>query len=115
VDKMRENYTPDQLRQFEEVAQAVGPDEIDEIQRLWPPLLEEIRANRHLDPTSADARALADRWNDLTERTLAGYRSKPELMAAIAQNYQAGRFEGVEGAPSAEDSAFIQRVNAART
>ena len=114
MDKMREYYTPEQLKQFEDVGREVGRDEIDAIQRLWPPLLAEIRANRHLDPASAEARALADRWNELTERTMAGYRSRPELMAAIAQNYQTGRFEGVEGAPSAEDFAFIQRVNEAR-
>jgi DNA-binding transcriptional MerR regulator len=114
MDKMREYYTPEQLKQFEEVGREVGQAEIDEIQRQWPPLLQEIRANRHLDPTSVEARALADRWNALTERTMAGYQRKPELMAAIAQNYQAGRFEGAEGAPSAEDFAFIQRVNEAR-
>jgi DNA-binding transcriptional MerR regulator len=114
MDKMREYYTPGQLKQFEEVGRQVGQDEIDEIQRLWPPLLQEIRANQHLDPASAEARALADRWNELTRRTMAGYQSKPELLAAIGQNYQAGRFEGVEGAPSAEDFAFIQRVNEAR-
>ena len=115
MDKMREYYTPEQLKQFEEVGREVGQDEIDEIQRLWPPLFAEIRANRHLDPASAEARALADRWNALTERTMAGYRSRPELVTAIAQNYQSGRFEGVEGAPSAEDFAFVRRVNEART
>lgn len=102
------------MKQFEEVGREVGRGEIEEIQRLWRPLLAEIRANRHLDPSSAEARALADRWNALTERTMAGYRSRPELMNAIGQNYQSGRFEGMEGAPSAGDFDFIKRVKEAR-
>jgi DNA-binding transcriptional MerR regulator len=114
MERMREYYTPDQLKQFEEVGREVGQDEIEEIQRLWPPLLAEVRANRHLEPTSAEAQALADRWKALTERTMAGYRSRPELMTAIGQNYQSGRFEGMEGVPSAEDFAFIRRVNEGR-
>jgi len=112
---MREHYTPEQLEQFKEVGTRTTPEEIEAIQRAWPGLLAEVRANRDLDPASAKARALAERWEALLERTMAPYRANPELVQAIGRNYQAGRFEGMEGAPGAEDFAFIERVKRART
>lgn len=111
---MSDYYTPEQMKQFEQVATQVSPEERQAIERQWLELIPEIRANRHLDPASTEARALADRWNALNEATMAGYRQYPELMAAICDNYRQNRFEDVAGTPSPEDFAFIASVNAAR-
>ena len=111
---MDARYTPEQMKQFAELAKEVSPEERQAIEQQWLELIPEIRANRHLDPASAEARALADRWNDLTEATLAGFRQHPELMEAIGENYRQNRFADVEGTPSPEDFAFIAKVNAAR-
>ena len=107
-------YTPEQLKQFEEVGKLVGPEEIRAIEEAWTALLAEVRANRDLDPASPEAQALAQRWEELTERTMRGYQGFPELKQAIGDNYQQGRFEGHAQAPQAADFAFIERAKAAR-
>jgi hypothetical protein len=102
------------MKQFEEVAKRVGPDEIRAVEEAWTALLSEIRANREIDPASPQAQALAQRWDELLERTMRGYQAFPEVKQAIADNYQQGRFEGDNRAPQASDFAFIERVKAAR-
>lgn len=113
MDKMRAYYTPEQMRQFAELGQEISPEEIQAIEQDWTVLLAEVRANRHLDPASAEARALAARWDELTERTAAHYRSKPELSQAIAENYRQNRFAGDDRVPQPDDFAFIARVKEA--
>jgi DNA-binding transcriptional MerR regulator len=114
MERIRSYYTPEQLKQFEEVGAKVGAEEIREIEQLWTALLADVRANRDLDPASVAARALADRWSALTERTMRGYQDHPELMQAIGEHNRQRRFEDVPQAPQAEDFAFIARVNEAR-
>jgi DNA-binding transcriptional MerR regulator len=107
-------YTPEQMKQFEEVGKQVGPDEIRAVKEAWTVLLAEVRANRDLDPASPEAQALGRRWEELTERTMRGYQGFPELKQAIADNYKQGQFEGHDGAPQAGDFAFIERIKAVR-
>jgi|SRR5947209_615058 len=112
---MMENlYTPEQMKQFDEIGKQVGPDEIRAVEDAWTVLLAEVRAKRDLDPASPEAQALVERWEELTARTMAGYQAHPELKQAIADNYKQGRFEGVDRAPQAADFAFIERAKAAR-
>ena len=108
-------YTPEQYKQFEEIAKQVGPEEIRAVEQGWTALLSEVRANRDLDPASPEAQALARRWDELTERTMRSYQAFPEIKQAIADNYKKGVFEGYTLAPQAADRAFIERVKAART
>ena len=107
-------YTPEQMKQFQEVGQRVGPEEIRAVEEAWTALMAEVRAHRDLDPASPQARDLARRWDELSERTMRGYQEFPELRQAIADNYQQGKFEGHAHAPQAADFAFIERVKAAR-
>jgi DNA-binding transcriptional MerR regulator len=111
---MEKLYTPEQMKQFAEAGQRVGPEEIRAVEEAWTALLAEVRANRDLDPASPAAQALARRWEELTERTMRGYQAFPELKQAIADNYKQGRFEGHAFAPQAADFAFIERAKAAR-
>jgi len=111
IDKL---YTPEQMKQFEEVGKQVGPEEIQAVQEAWTALLAEVRANRDLDPASPQAQALGQRWAELTERTMRGYQAFPELKQTISDNYKQGKFEGHALAPQAADFAFIERVKAAR-
>src|SRR5262249_924216 len=106
-------YTPEQIKQFAEIAKQVGPDEIRAVEEAWTALLAEVRANRDLDPASPAAQALARRWDELHERTMRGYQAFPEVKKAIADNYKQGRFEGHPLAPQAADFAFIEKVKAA--
>jgi DNA-binding transcriptional MerR regulator len=107
-------YTPEQMKQFEEVGKQVGPEEIRAVEEGWTALMAEVRANRDLDPASPKAQDLLKRWEELTERTMRGYQAHPELKQAIADNYKQGKFEGFERAPQAADFAFIERARAAR-
>lgn len=113
MDKMRERYTPEQMRRFAELREEIPAGEIRAIEEDWTALIEEVRANRHLHPASEQARALAARWDKLTERTAAHYRSKPDLSEAIYQNYRQNRFADEPRAPQPEDFAFIQQVKEA--
>jgi TipAS antibiotic-recognition domain len=111
IEKM---YTPEQMKQFAEVGQLVGADEIRAVEAAWTALLADVRAGRDFDPASPEAQALGQRWSELTERTMRGYQAFPELKQAIADNYKQGNFEGHAQAPQAADYAFIEKVKAAR-
>jgi DNA-binding transcriptional MerR regulator len=114
-EEMEAHYTPEQIHQFAEVGAAVPQAEITAIETAWAALLTEIRADPDHDPASDEARALADRWQELNTRTMQHYQTHPELMEAIRANYDRGAFEGNTLAPQAADFAFIERVNAARS
>jgi DNA-binding transcriptional MerR regulator len=113
ISMIEKYYTPEQMKQFEEVGKQVGPEEIRAVEEAWTALLAEVRANRDLDPASLQAQALARRWEELQERTMRGYQAFPELKQAIHDNYKQGRFEGHPQAPQAADFDFIKRVKAA--
>src|SRR5215207_6127018 len=107
-------YTPEQMKEFEEARQTTPSEEIAAVEHSWTTLLTEIRAARaaDLDPTSAEARSLADRWGELTRRTMQHFPD--DLRDAIKSNYERGAFEGDDLAPQAADFAFIECVEAAR-
>ena len=111
---MESYYTPEQMRQFEELRQQVPADEIRAAEEGWTALLADVRAGRDLDPASPEAQRLADRWDELTQAVVRGFRGNQQLLGAIAENYQRDAFRNVEGAPHAEDFAFIERIKAAR-
>src|SRR5262249_44139661 len=111
---MEKLFTPERIKEFQEAGARVGPEEIRAVEEAWTALLSEVRANRGLDPASPQAQALAQRWDELADRTMRGYQAFPGLKQAIADNYQQGRFEGHPHAPQAADFAFIERVKAAR-
>jgi DNA-binding transcriptional MerR regulator len=113
-ESMDAHYTPEQMKQFAAVGEAVGAEEIKAIQNEWTALLAEIRANYDLNPASAEAQALGARADALKERTLRGYEGFPELKEAIRANYEKGVFEGDTRALQKADSDFLERVKAAR-
>jgi DNA-binding transcriptional MerR regulator len=107
-------YTPEQMTRFEEARRATPEEEIEAIEQGWTALLAEVRAARAagLDPASAEAGALGERWAELSRRTIQHFPD--DLRDAIKANYERGAFEGYDRAPQAEDFAFIARVEAAR-
>ena len=114
-DRMNDYYAPDELaKRMGEVGKDVPVEEVGAVEAEWPRLLAEIRANYDSDPASEQARQLADRWSALLERTMRGFQGDPKIGATIAENYRQQRYAHIEGAPNAEDFAFIERVRAAR-
>ena len=69
---MESNYTPEQMKQWEQLRREFPDDERLHIEEGWTALLADVRANRHLDPASSEAGALADRWQALYRKTLSG-------------------------------------------
>lgn len=114
MDRMRNYYTPEQIKQFEDLGRSLPAEEIRAIEQGWTEVIAEVRANRDLDPAGLEARAIADRWNAMFERTRAAYADAPGLWQAIGENYGKGHFEDVPQAPNQEDFAFIEKVNKAR-
>ena len=88
--------------------------EAEAVQNGWIALLPEVRANLHLDPASDKAQELGRRWEELLARTMAGFKTIPQLGKAIEDNYKTGKFEGFVGAPQAAELAFMEQVKAAR-
>lgn len=114
-EQMSDYYSSEELAaRMQEAGKSIPAEEIATVEQAWPALLAEVRANRDLDPASAQARDLADRWAALTERTMRGFQGDPKIGATIAENYRQNRYANVEGAPTPEDFAFIQRVKDAR-
>lgn len=112
LERGEHHVTPEERkRQFEELGKQVGPDEIKAVERGWADLLAEIRAHPGLDPASAEAQALGERWDSLLQAT---FRGRTELMRDVAEGYANGEYATVEGAPTADDFAFYHRVVAAR-
>jgi len=107
-------YTPEQMTRFEEARRATPEEKIEAIEQGWTALLAEVRAARaaNLDPASAEAGSLANRWLQLSQRTIQHFPD--DLRDAIKANYERGAFEGHDLAPQAEDFAFIARIEAAR-
>ena len=73
---MEKYYTPEQMAQFEELRAETPPEEIKTAELEWASLLAEVRASRGLDPASAEAKALAARWDALQERTMAHFAAQ---------------------------------------
>ena len=107
-------YTPEQMTRFDEARRATPQEEIEAVEEGWTALLAEVHTARaaNLDPASAEAGALAERWVELSRRTIQHFPD--DLREAIKANYERGTFEGHDRAPQAEDFAFIARVEAAR-
>jgi DNA-binding transcriptional MerR regulator len=113
-EEMDAYYTPEQMTRFEEARRATPEEEIAAVEQDWTALLAEIRVAHaaDLDPASAEAGALADRWVELSRRTMRHFPD--DLRDAIKTNYERGAFEGHDRAPQAADFAFIACIEAAR-
>lgn len=111
---METYYTPEEMQKFADLRATTSEEEIAAVQDGWTALLAEVRANPDLDPASPEARALADRWDGLTARVIAGFQGEPALLDKVRENYNRGVFEGNPQAPQAADYAFIDRIRAHR-
>jgi DNA-binding transcriptional MerR regulator len=105
---MSEYYTPQQMaEQFEELSGEMPVEERARIEDEWQRLVPEVRAAYDLDPASPQARALLERWDALVNAT---FRGRDALAASVAHGYRQGQYAEIDGAPTPEDFAFLQRV-----
>src|SRR3954454_16117534 len=87
-------YTPEQLEQLSQRADALGEDGMRKAEQDWADLLAEIDAERAkgTDPGDPRMQELAGRWQALIERFTGG---DPEIAASLKQMYES---EGPERA-----------------
>ena len=108
--------SPDMAKRWEELGKQVGDETRLDVERRWADLMAEVKANLGLAPADPKARALADRWNALTEETFSHYKNNgaEDLWQQAGDRYKAGELEDHPHAPGSERFGFIARVNAAR-
>ena len=114
---MHETYdTPEQLAQLEVRREEVGEDQIAAIEREWAELSAQMKAHRDAgtDPTDPEVRALAERWRDLTERTIAGFSGgDPGITQSLGRMYEE---EGPENASRGTfDADLLEYVTRAQS
>jgi DNA-binding transcriptional MerR regulator len=110
---MNEYYTPEQMAQeFENMGKEMDPGEQERITQEWPRLLAAVRQSYDLDPADPVALELLRRWDELVSST---FRGNDKLASSVAQGYREGRYAEIEGTPTPEDFAFLQRVREAAT
>ena len=67
-------YTPEQLEQLRIRKEQVGEERIQQVQKEWPELIAQVRAEmeKGTDPTSPEVLALASRWMGLVNEFTGG-------------------------------------------
>lgn len=115
VMTMIENYyTPEQLEALAERREQLGPEGMEQAQREWAELIEEVAAEQAAgtDPGDPRVQALADRWQALIERFTGG---DPEIMGSLKRMYRdQGPEQASRGALKPEVADYIGAAFAAR-
>ena len=115
VMRMHETYyTSEQLAQLEARREEVGEDQIAAIEREWADLSGQMKAHRDAgtDPPDPDVRALAERWRDLTERTIAGFTGgDPGITESLGRMYaEEGPKKASRGTFDADLPEYVTRA-----
>ena len=114
MTRMERYYTPEQLAQLSERADAFGEEGIKRAQEDWAQLIAEVEAERSAGTDPADPRLtpLVERWNALIEQFTGG---DPGIRASLQRLYDAeGPERASHGAVSAETMAYAKRAMDAR-
>ena len=111
------SYTPEQLAQLEARPEEVGEDQIAAIEREWAELSAQMKAHRDAgtDPSDPEVRALAERWRDLTERTIAGFTGgDPGITESLGRiNREEGPEKASRGTFDADLQVYVTRAQTA--
>jgi len=78
-------FTTEELKEFEELGKELGSAKIKAYQEKWAALIDEVKQNVNVDPTSEIAQGLARRWHSLFDE---GYGGHPKLKARIGEAYR---------------------------
>jgi DNA-binding transcriptional MerR regulator len=106
-----EFYTPEEMKEFEELGQRLTPGQMKAYQKKWADLLEEVKKNLDKDPAGPVGQDLARRWQALFEEAYGGH---PKLARRIGEAYRQGAVPEEYRMISPEVWEFINRANAAR-
>lgn len=110
-------YSPEQLAQLEAGREDVGEDRIAATEREWAELSTQMKAHRDAGsgPSDPEVRALAERWRDLTERTIAGFTGGDSgITESLCRIYQEkGPEEASRGTFDADLLEYVTREQSA--
>jgi DNA-binding transcriptional MerR regulator len=110
MTRMERYYTPEQLEQLAERADALGDEGLEGAQRDWTRLIAEVEAERRAGTDPADPRLtpLVERWNALIEQFTGG---DPGIRASLQRLYESeGPERASHGAVSVETMAYAKRA-----
>ena len=114
MTRMETYYTPEQLEQLQERADALGEDGMVRAQEDWARLIAEVEAERVAGTDPADPRLdpLVARWTALIEQFTGG---DPGIKASLQRMYDTeGPEQASRGAMNAETMAYAGEAMAAR-
>jgi MerR family transcriptional regulator, thiopeptide resistance regulator len=114
MTRMERYYTPEQLEQLAERADALGDEGMERAQRDWTQLIAQVEAEREAGTDPADPRLtpLVARWNALIEQFTGG---DPCIRASLQRLYETeGPERASHGAARTETMAYAKRAIDAR-
>ena len=114
MTRMERYYTPEQLEQLSQRADALGQEGLERAHEDWARLIAEVEAERAAGTDPADPRLtpLIERWNALVEQFTGG---DPGIRASLQKLYETEEPERASrGAVDAETMEYAQRAIAAR-
>jgi len=87
LDMIEKHYSPEQMEQLKQRADAVGPEAIAAAQREWPELIAKMRAalDEGVPPDDARIAPLARRWKELVEAFTGG---DPGITRSLSNVYE---------------------------
>ncbi len=103
-------FTKAELKEFQEVGTKYTPETMQDYQRRWTVLIEEVKRNLDADPAGPVAQSLAKRWTELLNEA---YRDHPELKARIGEAYTRGAIHPEQRPFGPEVWDFIKKAHAA--
>jgi len=95
------HYTPEQRAQLEKRGEELGEETIKAAEQEWPRLIAQVKdcMARNVDPTSAELRPLALRWQELVHQFTAGDAGLAQSVKKVYQNEPSARERtGLDGA-----------------
>lgn len=104
-------YTEAELKEFQELGQKYTPAMMEDYQRRWQDLIEEVKRNLGADPASDIAQSLARRWADLFNEAYGGH---PHLKARIKEAYASGAVPREHVMFGPEVMEFIRKAQTVR-
>ncbi len=103
-------YTEAELKEFQEIGKKYTPEAMEQYQRRWTELIDEVKKNLRADPAGEVAQGLARRWAELFNEA---YGNHPQLKARIGEAYQSGAMPAEHMPFGPEVMDFIKKALAA--
>jgi hypothetical protein len=108
-------FTGAQLSDANQRLARLGPEEVRKVEAAWPELLEQVASEmeKGTDPSSKDAKALADRWYALLDAFTGGDEA---VKKALTDMYKSGKSRTLDHGtgPSPEMIEYISKARAAK-